>query len=47
LLDDAALRRRLGRAATATVHRRFTWAENARRVVELVQECCAPAEATA
>ena len=37
LLDDAVLRGRLGRAAADTVHRRFTWAENARRVVELLE----------
>ena len=29
--------RRLGLAAADTVHRRFTWQENARRIVDLVQ----------
>ncbi len=36
LLGDATRRRRLGRNAAETVHRRFTWNENARRIVELV-----------
>jgi glycosyltransferase involved in cell wall biosynthesis len=37
LLDDPLLRQRLGRAAAEAVHRRFTWRQNARRIVELVQ----------
>lgn len=38
LLDDPALRERLGRAAAAAVHSRYTWAANARRIIELVRD---------
>lgn len=37
LLQDPQRRQRLGRAAAELVHRRFTWKENARRIVDLVQ----------
>lgn len=38
LLDDPALRQRLGRAAAVAVHSRYTWAANARRIIELVRD---------
>jgi glycosyltransferase involved in cell wall biosynthesis len=37
LLADPARRRRLGRVAAETVHRHYTWQENAIRVVDLVR----------
>jgi glycosyltransferase involved in cell wall biosynthesis len=37
LLSDPALRRRLGQAAVAEVHGRYTWDHNAARVTEIVQ----------
>jgi glycosyltransferase involved in cell wall biosynthesis len=37
LRDDPGLRRRLGEAARATVRRRYTWEEAARRILRLAQ----------
>jgi glycosyltransferase involved in cell wall biosynthesis len=37
LLADPALRRRLGEAAAAEIHRRYTWDHNAARVVDLAR----------
>ena len=47
LLDDPSRRARLGQAAADTVRRQFTWQENARRVVELVQGVQAKAQVAA
>lgn len=41
LLEDPERRVRLGRAASEAVHRQFTWKENARRVIELVERAAA------
>ncbi len=47
LLRDPERRARIGRAAAESIHRRFTWKENARRVVELVERSRTRAEVAA
>jgi glycosyltransferase involved in cell wall biosynthesis len=47
LLEDPERRSRIGRAAAEAVHRQFTWKENARRVIELVERARCATEVAA
>lgn len=47
LFADPARRERIGRAAAAAVHRQFTWKQNARRVIELVERTTRATEVAA